>query len=107
MLKFNELPPTAETTDVDPSAIRFLAYGIGDDQQLRCINGVAEVCASMVIANTADMDEVVAIGEKIGESIEGSPDSLYPRDDAAAFVSRYDAVCSSLAQAALEPALSE
>lgn len=51
MLKFNQIPPTAETTDVDPVAIRFLAYGVED----RCIDNVAEACASLVLANTTAM----------------------------------------------------
>jgi|GEM_PF-4069249 len=90
MLKFNQIPPTAETTDVDPSAIRFLAHGIED----RCMNNVAEACASLVMANTTDMEDVAAIGEKIGREIRVSPHTKYPHDDSSAFLSRYTRVVS-------------
>ena len=94
MLKFNQLPPTAETTDVDPSAIRFLAYSVED----RCIYNVAEACASMVLANTTDMEEVKAIGDKIGQAIQSSPGSRSPEADASCFVSRYDSMVSAFSK---------
>ena len=66
MLKFNQLPPTAETVEVDADVIRRLAYSIGD----RCINNVAETCAAIIVANTSDLVEVAAIGDKIGRILD-------------------------------------
>ncbi|HTE58625.1 MAG TPA: hypothetical protein VK694_07865 [Verrucomicrobiae bacterium] len=93
MLKFNELPPTADTTDVDPAVIRWLAYDVHGD---RCLNGVAETCASMVVAQTADMDEITAIGEKIGQAIADAPAYEQQSGDASCFPRRFQEVAQVL-----------
>lgn len=92
MLIFNQLPPTAESIEVDAQAIRFLAYGVED----RGINGVAEVCASIVLANTQDMRVVEAIGEKIGTEIATSERSKYPEEDGEAFILRFNHFAESV-----------
>ncbi len=68
MLKFDQLPPTAAGTELDPGVVRTLAYEVED----RCINNVAEVCASIVVANSVDVAEIKAIGEKCGHTIAKS-----------------------------------
>lgn len=93
MLKFNQLPPTAETTDVDPAAIRWLAYDVHGD---RCLNGVAETCASIVVGHTTDMDEITAIGEKIGQAIADEPAYEQQRGDASCFPRRFQEVAQVL-----------
>lgn len=100
MLRFNQVPPTAETTDVEPSLVRFLAYGIGDHYNLRCINGVAEVCASIVYQTADNFADIMAIGEKIGDTIAHSEESKYPEADAGGFVYRYAATVQALGQKA-------
>lgn len=65
MLKFNSLPPTPATTDVDPLMIRTLAYG----PENGCINRVAEVAASVVVAHAANVEVAREIGQKIGDEI--------------------------------------
>jgi hypothetical protein len=92
MLKFNQMPPTAETTEVDVRAMRFLAYSVED----RCLNGVAEVCASMVVTNDAEPDEIAAIGEKIGQAIEAAPAYRHQESDAVAFPRRYQEAAEAL-----------
>ncbi len=94
MLKFNQIPPTAETTDVDPAIVRMLAYGIED----RCIHGVAEVCASIVLASTTDLGEVEAIGQKVG------PGSTRRKSDAECFVGRYNSMVGALLEGLQAPA---
>jgi len=98
MLKFNQLPPTAETTEVDAREIRLLAYGIEDG----CINSIAEVCAAIVLANTTDLSEIEAIGQKIGMEIAGSEHSKYPEDDGEGFTYRYN----NFVKATLKPLVS-
>lgn len=85
MLKFNQIPPTVDGTEIDPEAIRVLAYGY----ESRCINGVAEVAASIVVANTIDLDVIRGIGEKIGGVVARSKQFRNPEDDRECFVSRY------------------
>ena len=94
MIKFNQLPPTAATTEVDPEAIRFLAYGVED----RCMNGVAEVCAAMVVANTTDLAETMAIGELIGDVIKSSKVTSKPEADGNSFTFRYTQVAANMSK---------
>lgn len=92
MLKFGQIPPTVEGTEIDPGVVRFLAYSVEN----RCLNNVAEACASVVIANTIDLEVIKGIGEKAGDTIAKSRRSLYPRDDGECFTYRYDDVVMSL-----------
>ncbi len=88
MLKFNQIPPTAETSEINAKAIRGLAYEVSGDRS-RCINGVAEVCASIVVANVADTTEIIAFADKFADTIADSPDSKHPLEDASSFRNRF------------------
>ena len=96
MLEFDQIPPTVDGTEIDPSIVRTLSYGIED----RCINGIAEACASIVICNTADLEVIKGIGDKITKTIANSEKSKYPEDDASCFGYRYDDVVLSLLRGA-------
>lgn len=87
MLKFNSLPPTPETTDVDPLMIRTLAYG----PEHGCINRVAEVAAAVVVANTTDLDAARGIGQKIGDEIAACEAfGAKAQADSTCFIARYN-----------------
>ena len=88
MLKFDQIPPTVEGTEIDPIIVRSLSYGIED----RCIYGVAEACASIVICNTTDLEVIKGIGDKVTQTIADSKKSKYSEDDASCFGYRYDDV---------------
>lgn len=87
MLKFDQIPhPTVAGTELDPGVVRTLAYGMED----RGINGVAEVCAAIVVANTTDIEVIKGIGEKAGQTIADSKKSKYPEEDGGCFMDRFD-----------------
>lgn len=100
MLKFDQLPPTVEGTTVDPERMRSLAYGI----EYRCINNVAEACASIVLANSVDPEVIKGIGEKIGEALNSTNETQSHKDDGDSFLSRYNLIVTTYAE---EPLKSE
>lgn len=92
MLSFAELPARAETTLVNADVVHFLAYGPED----RCINGAAEACAAVALANAADLVEVMAIGEKVGKAMGERANSSDPDGDEISFIRRYASTVSYL-----------
>ena len=97
MLKFNAFPGTAQTVEVDPAMIRYLAYG---DNNHGNIYSVAEICASTVYQNADNFPDIITIGEKIGDAIAASDESQYAIADSESFVWRYGMVIATLGKQA-------
>jgi len=97
MLTFNQLPATAETTEVDAEMIRYFAYDISE---LRRMGSVAEVCASVVFDNSDTYEDIMAIGLKIADTLEAGEAKVSERyiheRDSNAFMLRYGRVVSYL-----------